>query len=124
MSEIVSHRTEQVADQIKRVLSSLLVSKIRNRELHRVTITQVLMSRDLREAKIYFDMMGDASEIKKIILAFKKATGFIRHELAQELSLKQVPNLFFFYDETREIFERAQGVLEEIHHGDETPGNK
>lgn len=114
----VSHRLEQVADLIRCELSNLLVYKMRDPRLRGLTVTQVKMSPDLKEARVYYDCEDSVAKREAVSQCLKKSSPFIRRELAQSLPLRQVPKLFFFYDETRDVFEKANEMLDTLDEDD------
>ena len=113
-SQQSSHRVEKVADSVRRELSRLLLFTVRDPKLRHVTITQVRMTPDLKEARAYYDWEGPQSERDDIKQRLEHAIPFLRHELAQTLSFKFVPRLFFHFDETRALYDRAHELLTEI----------
>jgi len=115
-----THRVEQVGDAILREISRLLLLSVRDPRLNHVTITRVKMTADLKEAWIYYDWEGPEEERSDVEKALKKASGFFRHELSQLLSFKYVPRLFFHFDETRKIHDRAIELLDQ---SDEPPSS-
>jgi len=109
------HRVEQVADGVRCEISRLLLFEVRDPQLKHVTITQVRMTADLKEAWVYYDWAGPEANRDAIDQALQRASGFIRHELAQVLSFKFVPQLFFHFDETRAIYDRASALIDKTH---------
>jgi ribosome-binding factor A len=114
MKEQTSHRIEKIADLIKCELSSILLLKVRDSRVTGVTITQVRMSSDLKEARVYFDCGGSEDERQLVEEGLVHSTGFLRRELAGCLAMKTVPRLHFFYDETREIHDTAEQILDDM----------
>lgn len=110
-SQHPSHRVEKVADSVRRELSRLLLFTVRDPKLRHVTITQVRMTPDLKEARAYYDWEGSEGERVDIEQKLEHAVPFLRHELAQTLSFKFVPRLFFYFDETRSLHSRANELL-------------
>lgn len=109
-----SHRPERVADLILRELSELLIVEIRDVHLRRVTLTQVRMTADLKEARVYYDFEGTSRERQEVERTLKKASGFMRGALAKRLSLRSIPALKFHFDETRELFTQADKILHDL----------
>jgi ribosome-binding factor A len=114
MKEQSSHRVDKVADLIRREISMILIEKVRDPRVTSVTITQVRMSADLKEARIYFDWCGGEKERHEVERGLNHSAGFIRRELAHELTMKTVPRLIFFYDETREIHDTAEEIIDDL----------
>lgn len=88
-----------------------------------VTITNVIISRDMKFAKVYFSSIGgDIKEIKKGLYS---AAGYMRSGLAEKLNLRITPELNFEYDDSAEKGARIESVLKELGmSGVETPDEK
>ena len=93
-------RSDRVGVLIQKVLSEILKKDIGDPRLKAATITEVDVSLDLKRAKIYFTTSGGKQKKKAAIDGFNSAFGFIKRTLAQELDLKYMPDLKFFYDES------------------------
>lgn len=107
MSEDSNPRARRVGAEIQRALSMILTRFIRDPRLEMVTITEVRMSRDLKNAKVYFSISG--SEVSKDVAekALIQAKGFIKKCLAKEIYLRYMPSLAFIYDTS---FDRASVI--------------
>ena len=95
-------RSDRVSGLIQQVLSEILKKDIGDPRLKMATITEVEVSRDLRLARIYFTTPGDKQKRDAAIKGFNSARGFIKRALAQEIDLKYMPDIKFFYDESLE----------------------
>jgi ribosome-binding factor A len=93
-------RSDRVGGQIKKVLSELLYKDIKDPRLKMTSITGVKVSADLKHARIYFITSGDAARRQEAADGFKKALGYLKRELARQLSLRYMPELKFFYDDS------------------------
>jgi ribosome-binding factor A len=78
------------------------------------TITGVKVSRDLKQARIYFTTSGDNQRKGAAIKGFISAHGFIKRTLAHELDLKYMPDIKFLYDETLEYAAHIDELIESI----------
>lgn len=107
-----SKRSRQVADMIQRQLSIALRQQIQDPRLADVVITDVVLSPDLRVAKIYFTLVKD-SELATAQTALKNAAGHFRHIIATHTDLRYTPVLNFFYDETIVHAERLSRLLKQ-----------
>jgi ribosome-binding factor A len=112
---MMTHRLEQVSGQLQREISNIFLFKVTNPVLRRVTITGVRVSPDLKEAKVYYDFSGTDEERLLLKSAFDKVKGYVRRELAQLVHVKYVPTLYFYFDETRELYEKNEAVFKRIH---------
>jgi ribosome-binding factor A len=107
-------RADRVSGLIQEVLSNLLKKDIHDPRLKMVTITNVKMSRDLRLARIYFSIYGDNSKAEAAAKGFESARGFIKRSLAHKLSLRYMPDLVFFYDESFDYGSQIDELLKRI----------
>lgn len=111
MSKIRQQRT---ADRIQEILSELLLRDMRDPRLQGLTITGVRIDRELQYADIYINALGDDSREDEIMEALQRATGFMRRELAHQMSLRTVPNLHFHWDPTLAHAERISEILDSL----------
>ena len=93
-------RSERVSGLIQKVLSEILHKDIKDPRLKMATITGVEVSRDLRLARIYFTTPDGDQKKDAAVKGFNSARGFIKRILANELDLKYMPDIKFFYDES------------------------
>lgn len=92
-------RSERVAQTITRHLAVILRAQVKDPRVAGLTITDVEVTKDLRQAKIFVTSMADdKADINDTMSALEKATGFIRRELAQVIDMRHCPNLIFAYD--------------------------
>ena len=113
-------RSDRVGGLIQKVLAELLQKQIKDPRLARTTITGVKVSNDLRIAKIYFSTTADETSRQLILEGFKQACGFIKRELAQQLNLRYMPDLKFFYDESIDYGAHIDKILKTVAQKDET----
>ena len=82
-----------------------------------VTITHCDVSGDLKYAKIYYSVLnGDAAEVKKGLISAK---GYIRHEIAERLNMRNTPELTFISDDSIEKGAKISKILNEMDLGPE-----
>ena len=95
-------RSHRVADFIQRELSGMIRTDFRDpRVSPMLTVASVEVSRDLSVAKVYYSLL-DPAERKETQAALKRASGFLRRRLAQEMQIRSVPELRFHYDDSAE----------------------
>jgi ribosome-binding factor A len=110
---MTSFRKSRVAELLREAISDIVVRKIKDPRVQGITITEVRMSMDLKSATVYFSSLTDGkAESHKTGL--EKAGGFIRRQLRQELDLKYIPELSFFYDTSFDNFSHINKLLKEI----------
>ena len=98
----MSHRIEQVNKLIRRELSEIIQRQLKDPRLDAlVSVTEVDTSPDLRYAKIFVSRVGDDEEKKQEIMkVLTTASGFLHKELRHNLSLRRIPQLAFFWDDS------------------------
>ena len=107
-------RADRVGGLIQKVLSNILKKNISDPRLKTATITDVKVSRDLKQARIYFTASGGVQKKGDAIKGFSSAHGFIKRTLAHELDLKYMPDIKFFYDESLEYGTHIDELIESI----------
>ncbi len=111
-------RSDRVGGQIQKVLSDLLKKKIKDPRLETATITDVQMAPDLKLAYIYY-ILNDKEKNKEAVEGFNSAKGFIKRKLAQQLGLRYMPQIKFFYDKSFDYGAHINSVLKTIKADDE-----
>jgi ribosome-binding factor A len=111
-----SSRPKRVAEAIKNELTMLLLQKVGDPSLSGVLISQVQVTADLKQAKVYFTVpVGKGST--PALKGMNRAKGFFRSRLAQILNLRSTPELFFYFDTSTEAVARMDALLREIEKG-------
>ncbi|MCK4988139.1 MAG: 30S ribosome-binding factor RbfA, partial [Desulfobacterales bacterium] len=105
-------RADRVGGLIQKVLSNILKKNISDPRLKMATITGVKVSRNLKQARIYFITSGDRQKKGAAIKGFSSAHGFIKRTLAHELDLKYMPDIKFLYDESLEYGAHIDELIE------------
>ncbi len=111
-------RTRRIAKSIKQKVGETLLHHIRDPRIQDcglVTVTDVEVTKDLRYAKVFVSLSTqDEQEKKNALAGFAAATAFIRGEIGRSLSLRRVPQLSFFIDETLSHAMKIENLLDEI----------
>lgn len=94
-------RTARVAELIQKNLAQMLLQDMSDERFRFVTITSVVVSRDLSYAKVYVTVLeDDEAVIKETINALNRAAKNLRYLLARTTKLRITPELKFVYDES------------------------
>ncbi len=104
-------RTDRVADQIKMEIADILAKKTKDPRIGFVTVTSVEISDDLKQAKVFVSVREDE---KKTFIGLRKATGFVRAELARRLQLRRIPEIAFLPDTFTEKVTHILDLLDKI----------
>ena len=89
-------RSERVGDLLVELIAELLSREIRDPRVRGVTITGAKVTKDLKLARIYFNVLGGGAERDNVLAGLRSAGGFIRSRLGKELKLRFVPAMSFF----------------------------
>jgi len=112
-------RVDRVAEAIRKEVSMIIHDEIEDPRLGFVTITRVELSADLRNAKIFFSVLGNGEAYKKTKDALDSALGFIRKLISERINLRFSPEIIFRDDRSSEYSVRIEEVLNEIRQKEE-----
>ena len=118
---MANDRMKSVSREIQKLLSEFLREEVKNpRAQLMCSITNLEVSKDLRNAKVFVSFMeGDDKEQLKAIRALQKAAPFFHRRLLQEMSMKRVPLLRFVNDHSIEQGVEICALLDEVKKQDE-----
>ena len=103
-SERPYKRTDRVANEIQTILGKIQTQFIDLSDLGFVTISNVIVSPDLKYAKIFFSVVQKKKPIKEIESNLNSKAKAFRKYLGQQLRIKFTPKLKFYYDNKSKIF--------------------
>src|SRR5690625_2469821 len=110
----VNIRANRLSEQIKKEIGEIVNQKLKDPRIGFVTITDVEVTNDLQQAKVFVSILGDEEEKSNSLLGLTKATGFIRTEVGKRIRLRKVPEIMFEYDEALEYGSRIDSILREL----------
>ncbi|WP_068786007.1 30S ribosome-binding factor RbfA [Paenibacillus phocaensis] len=113
---MAKNRTGRVGEQIKKELSVLIQSELKDPRIGFVTVTGVDVTSDLSQAKVYLSVFGDEEKKAESLKGLEKATGFLRTEIGKRVRLRHTPELIFKIDESIAYGSRIEKLLGEITH--------
>ena len=105
------NRSERVAGSLRRELAKLIQMELKDPEVGFIGLSDVEVTRDLAHAKVFvtvFEIEKAASSLK----ALKRASGFLRSRLSQEMRIRSVPELHFHHDASVETGQRMDNLIE------------
>lgn len=109
------YRDRRVGQEILKEVNQILRKKVRDPRVRDVNITDVHVTGDLQQATIYYSILSDkASEHKKAQEGLEKATGLIRRELGQALTLYKTPEIAFALDKSIEYGSHIDELLKNL----------
>jgi len=115
----MSIRTERVAEEIRHQIADVLKKELGGLNLGLVTVTRVRISPDLKYAKIYLSFIGNKEPAESCIERVNFRRKQIRMGLSRKLTLRFMPELSFYYDDTIEYASHIDELIKKIHKDDE-----
>lgn len=106
-------RSRRVAEQLKRELSLLIATEVKDPRTAGATVTEVEVSRDLAHAKVYVGVYDPGADGAAVVAGLRRAAGFLRGRLGGALHLRMVPELRFIEDTTEREAHRLARVIDE-----------
>lgn len=103
-------RAPRVADEVRRILARQLHEKLRDPRIGFVTLTEVRMSADLRQAVAYFTVV-EPERREETLHGLTRAAAFLRRAVAREAGLRFAPYLRFVYDDVGDGAQRVERIL-------------
>jgi ribosome-binding factor A len=102
----------RVDEAIRHVVGDALARDIKDPRVGFVTVTDVKTSPDLRHARVYVSVLGDADARDATLAGLRSAHSFVQARIASELHLKNTPTLDFVLDDTPERAARLGEILD------------
>lgn len=111
-------RVSRVGEQIKKELSQILQTELKDPRIGFVTVTGVEVTNDLSQAKVYLSVLGSDEQKEETLKALDKGQGFIRSELGRRIRLRYTPELIFKFDTSIEYGSHIEKLLQQINRED------
>jgi ribosome-binding factor A len=107
-------RPERLAEALREEIAEVVGFELEDPRVESVTVTDVRVSDDLRDAKVYVLIDGTEEEIKKALAALQHAAVYVRQQVAMNLSLRFAPHLHFVRDSAEENAARVGQILQDL----------
>lgn len=107
-------RQQRVREAYRQELSQLIQRELKDPRIGFLSITDVEVSGDLRQVKVYVSVMGDQQVKEETMAALDWARSFLRSEMGKRVRLRYTPELFFYLDESIERGVRLKGLLDQL----------
>lgn len=111
-------RARRLADRIQVIVAEMLERRIKDPRLGFVTVTDVRVTGDLREATVFYTVMGDQAQREDTAAALASATGIIRSEVGKQTGIKFTPTLAFVEDAVPETAAHLEELLKQARERD------
>jgi len=111
---LAGKRATRVGDEILKCAAGILMQKVNDPRVNGITLTGVHISNDLKNASIYFSLIGSEEDVRRALAGLDSARGFIKREIGLCVNLRNVPDLVFKYDPTLETGNRLEKLFQKI----------
>ena len=106
-------RTDRIAEEIKEVISEMIQNELKDpRVKGLISITKVMLTKDLKFCKIYVSVMGADKE--EVLQGIKSGAGYMRKELGNRVQIRILPELQFVMDDSIEYGAHIDKVIRDI----------
>ena len=94
-----SIKNTRINEEVHRELAEIIRSEVKDPRIHPMcSVVSVETAPDLKTCKVYISVLGDEEELVRTMKGLSSSAGFIRHELAHRLNLRNTPELKFLAD--------------------------
>jgi len=111
-------RPERLAETLREEITEIVGYELDDPRLLSVTVTDVIVSANLRDAKVFVLVEGEEGEIKEALKALQHAAPFVKQQVALNLNVRYAPHLHFVRDTVEERANRIEQLLGEIKDGE------
>jgi ribosome-binding factor A len=106
-------RQRKMADRIKVIVAETLEKRIKDPRLGFITVTDVRVTPDLREASVFYTVYGDDEARQSTAAALESAKGVLRSEVGKQTGIKFTPSLAFFPDAIPDTARHLEELLQQ-----------
>lgn len=111
-------RARKLADRIKVIVAQTLEMRIKDPRLGFITITDVRLTADLRDASIFYTVLGTEEERVSTAAALASSKGMLRTEVGKGTGVKFTPTLEFILDAIPENAAHVEQLLRDAAEAD------
>jgi ribosome-binding factor A len=108
------HHKDRLIEAIKEELVIIVTGELSDPRVGLVDVNEIIMAPGGKAIRVYVAVAGDESEQKECVTALNDAVGFIRHQLADSLSLRVAPDIHFVLDRSTKYGARIDELLNRI----------
>ena len=109
-----SQRAGRVQEAIRQEISVIVQNHIKDPRIGFLTITKVELSKDLRHARVFFSVLGEAKDKHLALKGLNSAKGYIKGLLADKIKMRFMPEIVFKIDESVQYANQIFDILDKI----------
>ena len=113
-----SIKNTRINSEVQRALSTIIREEVKDPRVDPLlSVTDVVVAPDLKTAKAYISVLGDAEKLSATIEGLKKAEGYIRSCLAKSVNLRNTPQITFIPDTSIAYGVHMSHMIDEVNQG-------
>ena len=120
----MAYRKDKLEEQIRRLVSEVMISEMKDPRIGFASITKVEINKDFSIAKIGISVLGTPKERRKTIEGLQSASGFVQHKVSKAMSIKHMPRLYFELDSSVADAVEMVGFIHTLPGVDDASGEK
>ncbi|MFG3705025.1 30S ribosome-binding factor RbfA [Micromonospora sp. NPDC047670] len=106
------------AERVRELVASVVRSQIKDPRLGMITITDARITADLRDATVFYTVLGDAAAQSGTAAALESAKGMLRSTVGKALGLRHSPTLTFVLDDVQDQVKHIDDLLAQARSAD------
>jgi len=115
VGHVTYNRTDRLSEEIKKEVSHIIHNELKDPRISGMcSVMNVLVTRDLRYAKIYVSVLGNEKEQESTLEGLNRAIGFIRKELGKRIKIRYTPEISFVLDTSIEYSVHISKIIDEV----------
>ncbi|WP_433614151.1 30S ribosome-binding factor RbfA [Dactylosporangium sp. CA-139114] len=99
------------AERVRELVASVVRTQIKDPRLGMITITDARITADLREATVFYTVLGDTAAQAGTAAALESAKGLLRSTVGKALGLRHSPSLAFVHDDVSDQVKHIDELL-------------
>ncbi len=110
-----SVKNTRINEEVLRELSNIIRGDVKDPRVSPLTsVVAVEVAPDLKTAKAYISVLGDEADAEKTLEGLKSSSGYIRHKLAENINLRNTPEITYIMDQSIEYGVRMSHLIDEV----------
>lgn len=110
----MNFRKQKLESQIRKLISEILVTEIKDPRIGFITVTRVKLSKDYSYADVFVSVMGDESSKNKTLKGLISAKGYIQYRVGKSIRMRTLPQIRFHIDDSIEYGTHMVDLLEKL----------
>lgn len=117
----MSQRSEQVAEELRKIVSVILLKDLDDPRMGFITITRIEMTNDLRYAKVFYSVLGDENKVNETKEALMDNMRTIKRLAIERINMKYAMDIRFEADKSIENSFRVDEILKQLKKNEKAP---